>query len=79
MMRRFHLSICLASLTLLFSACSVAELTTPKQTQLNESLPKVQSLKSISDLSNVAFEWEPLYSEKYKAFIFTAQAKKNRK
>ncbi|EHZ0305479.1 fibronectin type III domain-containing protein [Campylobacter upsaliensis] len=75
-MRRFHLSICLASLTLLFSACSVAELTTPKQTQLNESLPKVQSLKSISDLSNVAFEWEPLYSENIQGFYLYRSSEK---
>ncbi|MCR2123269.1 ferrous iron transporter A [Campylobacter upsaliensis] len=75
-MRRFHLSICLASLTLLFSACSVAELTTPKQTQLNEGLPKVQSLKSISDLSNVAFEWEPLYSENIQGFYLYRSSEK---
>ncbi|EAI3670405.1 fibronectin type III domain-containing protein [Campylobacter upsaliensis] len=75
-MRRFHLSICLASLTLLFSACSVTELTTPKQTQLNESLPKVQSLKSISDLSNVAFEWEPLYSENIQGFYLYRSSEK---
>ncbi|EAJ1740028.1 fibronectin type III domain-containing protein [Campylobacter upsaliensis] len=75
-MRQFHLSICLASLTLLFSACSVAELTTPKQTQLNESLPKVQSLKSISDLSNVAFEWEPLYSENIQGFYLYRSSEK---
>lgn len=75
-MRRFHLSICLASLTLLFSACSVAELTTPKQTQLNESLPKMQSLKSISDLSNVAFEWEPLYSENIQGFYLYRSSEK---
>ncbi|EDP6921793.1 fibronectin type III domain-containing protein [Campylobacter upsaliensis] len=75
-MRRFYLSICLASLTLLFSACSVAELTTPKQTQLNESLPKVQSLKSISDLSNVAFEWEPLYSENIQGFYLYRSSEK---
>lgn len=75
-MRRFHLSICLASLTLLFSACSVAELTAPKQTQLNESLPKVQSLKSISDLSNVAFEWEPLYSENIQGFYLYRSSEK---
>ncbi|EAL0281965.1 fibronectin type III domain-containing protein [Campylobacter upsaliensis] len=75
-MRRFHLSICLASLTLLFSACSVAELTTPKQTQLNESLPKVQSLKSISDLNNVAFEWEPLYSENIQGFYLYRSSEK---
>lgn len=75
-MRRFHLSICLASLTLLFSACSVAELTTPKQTQLNESLPKVQNLKSISDLSNVAFEWEPLYGENIQGFYLYRSSEK---
>ena len=75
-MRRFHLSICLASLTLLFSACSVAELTTPKQTQLNESLPKVQNLKSISDLSNVAFEWEPLYDENIQGFYLYRSSEK---
>ncbi|WP_270971601.1 ferrous iron transporter A [Campylobacter upsaliensis] len=75
-MRRFHLSICLTSLTLLFSACSVAELTTPKQTQLNENLPKVQSLKSISDLSNVAFEWEPLYGENIQGFYLYRSSEK---
>ncbi|MBS4274667.1 fibronectin type III domain-containing protein [Campylobacter vulpis] len=75
-MRQFHLSICLASLTLLFSACSVVELTTPKQTQLNESLPKVQNLKSISDLSNVAFEWEPLYGENIQGFYLYRSSEK---
>ncbi len=75
-MRKFHLSLCLAGLTLLFNACSVAELTTPKQTQLNESLPKVQSLKSMSDISNVAFEWEPLYGENIQGFYLYRSSEK---
>lgn len=75
-MRKFHLSFCLAGLTLLFNACSVAELTTPKQTQLNESLPKVQSLKSMSDISNVAFEWEPLYGENIQGFYLYRSSEK---
>ncbi|MCR2061916.1 ferrous iron transporter A [Campylobacter helveticus] len=75
-MRKFHLSLCLAGLTLLFNACSVAELTTPKQTQLNESLPKVQSLKSMSDISDVAFEWEPLYGENIQGFYLYRSSEK---
>ncbi len=66
-MKRFRLSFYLSFLTLLLSACSVSQmnsLASSKEPAVNESLPKVESLKSLSDMSNIAFEWEPLYNEK---------------
>ncbi len=57
-MREFRLSICLSFLTLLFSACSVSQmdsLTSNKKVLVNESLPKIENLKSLSDMSNISF------------------------
>jgi len=70
-MKRFRLSFYLSFLTLLLSACSVSQmnsLTSSKELTVNESLPKVENLKSLSDMSNIAFEWEPLYNENIKGF-----------
>ena len=47
-MKKFHLSLCLGALTLLFSACSVSQLSnigSNKELLVNESLPKMK-LKS---------------------------------
>ncbi|HEA8087459.1 TPA: fibronectin type III domain-containing protein [Campylobacter coli] len=70
-MKKFHLSLCLGALTLLFSACSVSQLSSvgsSKELLVNESLPKIENLKSLSDISNIAFEWEPLYDDNIKGF-----------
>lgn len=74
MMKKLHCILCLTCL--IFSACSVSELSTSKQTMLNESLPKVEELKSISDTSNIAFEWEPLYNENFKGFYLYRASEK---
>lgn len=73
-MKKLHCILCLTCL--IFSACSVSELSTSKQTMLNESLPKVEELKSISDTSNIAFEWEPLYNENFKGFYLYRASEK---
>ncbi|EAJ1122207.1 fibronectin type III domain-containing protein [Campylobacter coli] len=70
-MKKFHLSLCLGALTLLFSACSVSQLSnigSNKELLVNESLPKINNLKSLSDISNIAFEWDPLYDDNIKGF-----------
>ncbi|HEH4417906.1 TPA: fibronectin type III domain-containing protein [Campylobacter coli] len=70
-MKKFHLSLCLGALTLLFSACSVSQLSSvgsSKELLVNESLPKIENLKNLSDISNIAFEWEPLYDDNIKGF-----------
>ncbi len=70
-MKKFHLSLCLGALTLLFSACSVSQLSnigSKKELLVNESLPKIDNLKSLSDISNIAFEWDPLYDDNIKGF-----------
>lgn len=70
-MKKFHLSICLSFLTLLFSACSVSQMNSSglnEKFAVNESLPKIENLKTLSDMSNIAFEWDPLYHENVKGF-----------
>ncbi|KAA6224708.1 MULTISPECIES: fibronectin type III domain-containing protein [unclassified Campylobacter] len=68
-MKKLHLIFCSVSLTLFLSACSgVSQQFTAKEVLLNESLPKIEQLKSLSDMSNVALEWEPLYNENIKGF-----------
>lgn len=70
-MKKFHLNLCLGALTLLFSACSVSQLSnigSNKELLVNESLPKINNLKSLSDISNIAFEWDPLYDDNIKGF-----------
>ncbi|MDX2322678.1 fibronectin type III domain-containing protein [Campylobacter hepaticus] len=71
MMRRFHLGFCLSLLILLFSACSVSQMNmfnSNKEFAINESLPKVEHLKSLSDMNSIAFEWQALYNENIKGF-----------
>ncbi|MFQ6342918.1 fibronectin type III domain-containing protein [Campylobacter sp. VTCC 70190] len=80
MMKRFRLSFYLSFLTLLLSACSVSQmnsLTSSKELTVNESLPKVENLKSLSDMSNIAFEWEPLYNENIKGFYLYRSSDEN--
>lgn len=79
-MKRFRLSFYLSFLTLLLSACSVSQmnsLASSKEPAVNESLPKVESLKSLSDMSNIAFEWEPLYNENIKGFYLYRSSDEN--
>lgn len=64
----------------LLSACSVSQmnsLASSKEPAVNESLPKVESLKSLSDMSNIAFEWEPLYNENIKGFYLYRSSDEN--
>ncbi|EPT6736740.1 fibronectin type III domain-containing protein, partial [Campylobacter jejuni] len=80
MMKRFRLGFYLSFLTLLLSACSVSQmnsLASSKEPAVNESLPKVESLKSLSDMSNIAFEWEPLYNENIKGFYLYRSSDEN--
>ncbi|AVL46895.1 ferrous iron transporter A [Campylobacter jejuni subsp. doylei] len=80
MMKRFRLSFYLSFLTLLLSACSVLQmnsLASSKELTVNESLPKVESLKSLSDMSNIAFEWESLYDENIKGFYLYRSSDEN--
>ena len=65
-MRKFHCILCLTCL--IFSGCAVSGLGSGDQAMLDENLPKVEKLKSMSDMSDVAFEWEPLYGENFKGF-----------
>lgn len=65
-MKKFRYLFCLSAL--IFSACTLSNLNSNKQNTLNESLPKIEDLKSISDTSSIAFEWEPLYNENIKGF-----------
>ena len=79
-MKRFRLGFYLSFLTLLLSACSVSQmnsLASSKEPAVNESLPKVESLKSLSDMSNIAFEWEPLYNENIKGFYLYRSSDEN--
>ncbi|MCR6570246.1 fibronectin type III domain-containing protein [Campylobacter insulaenigrae] len=63
-MKKFHLTI--LSAALIFSACSTTSL--PKTAQINEGLPKISSIKSIGDITSIAFEWEPLYDQNIAGF-----------
>lgn len=79
-MKRFHLSLCLSALTLLFSACSVSQVASigsSKEVLINESLPKIETLKSLSDTSNIAFEWEPLYNDNIQGFYLYRSSNPN--
>ncbi|MCW1360219.1 ferrous iron transporter A [Campylobacter jejuni] len=69
-MKKFHLSLSLGLLALLFNACSVSQMpnSSSQSEQINASLPKIENLKSMSDMSNVAFEWQPLYDQNIDGF-----------
>ena len=70
-MKKFYLSLCLSVLTLLFSACGASNslsFSSNKEVLVNESLPKIENLKSLSDITSIAFEWESLYDENVKGY-----------
>ncbi|TKX32031.1 fibronectin type III domain-containing protein [Campylobacter estrildidarum] len=80
MMKKFHLNLCLSILVLLFSACSVSQVPNTelnKETLVNESLPKMDNIKSLSDISNIAFEWEPLYNDNIQGFYLYRSSDKD--
>jgi len=79
-MKKFHLSFCLAALILFFNACAVSgikDFTSSKEPLLNESLPKIENLKSISDMSNIAFEWKSLYEYNIEGFYLYRSDEEN--
>lgn len=71
-MKKFHLSLYSLCLILLLNACSVPlsqmSLVSNKEPIVNESLPKLENVKTLSDMSSVAFEWKALYDEDIKGF-----------
>ncbi|MCX2682458.1 ferrous iron transporter A [Campylobacter sp. MIT 21-1685] len=70
-MKKFRLSLYLLCLILLLNACSTGSLATfgnTKELVVDENLPRLENVKTLSDMSNIAFEWEPLYSENIQGF-----------
>lgn len=69
-MKKLHLSLYSLCLILLLNACSLSQisLNSNKEPVVNESLPKITNVKSLSDMTNIAFEWNPLYNENIKGF-----------
>ncbi|TKX30339.1 ferrous iron transporter A [Campylobacter sp. MIT 12-5580] len=66
-MKKLHLSLFTLLLTLIFNACGLT--IQNQQMSVNEDLPSVQTLKHISDMSSVAFEWNSFYNENIQGFL----------
>ncbi len=57
-------------LIFVFAGCeSVQSLSIPSQPQINPSLPQPQEIKAISDLTSIAFEWEPVLNPAVEGYI----------
>lgn len=63
-MKKPHLSLLALLLMLLFSACA----RTSSEPIINESLPVISSVKTLSDRASIALEWQPLYNEAISGF-----------
>ncbi|WP_257939409.1 fibronectin type III domain-containing protein [Campylobacter lari] len=71
-MKKLHWII--LSSALAFSACSTT-MSSPQIAQVNDTLPKISNIKSISDITSIAFEWEPLYDQNIAGYyIYRANA-----
>jgi len=54
-------------LILAVSGCQ-QKLPEPKKPIIDQTLPKVANIRSISDMTEIAFEWEPLYNERVQGY-----------
>ncbi|MBK1972116.1 fibronectin type III domain-containing protein [Campylobacter sp. TTU_617] len=61
-MKKFQLKLYFLCLILLF------DIVKAKEVLINESLPKIENLKSISEMSSIGFEWDPLYDQNIAGF-----------
>ncbi|MBK1972867.1 fibronectin type III domain-containing protein [Campylobacter sp. TTU-622] len=61
-MKKFQLKLYFLCLILLFDIIKA------KEVLINESLPKIENLKSISEMSSIGFEWDPLYDQNIAGF-----------
>lgn len=61
-MKKFQFKFYFLCLILLFNTVEA------KENLVNESLPKIENLKSISEMSSIGFEWDPLYDQNIAGF-----------
>jgi len=66
-MRKYYLISLISFLILFLSGCAKQPSLTQKP-KIDPSLPKVEELRVIADITNVAFEWTPVYNERVKGY-----------
>lgn len=66
-MRRYYLISLISFLILFLSGCAKHPSLSQK-TKVDPSLPKVEQIRVIADITSVAFEWEPVYSDRVEGY-----------
>ncbi len=66
-MKRLILIISSVVLTLFFSGCQNIT-PTPKKKIIDANMPKVKDIKTLSDMTEIAFEWNPIYTNNIKGY-----------
>ncbi|TQR33770.1 ferrous iron transporter A [Campylobacter sp. MIT 99-7217] len=73
-MKKLRLALLSSVLILLFSACVQKQ----QNTQVvNESLPRIENLKHISDMNSIAFEWSAQYDQAISGFYLYRSTQDN--
>lgn len=66
-MKHWKSILLLGALTLLISGCQKGP-TLPEKPVIDPSLPKLTNLKTLTDMSEVGFEWVPSYDERVQGY-----------
>ena len=76
-MRYLKLTIFFIGLTLLFNGCEMGPNSTA-QSPIDETLPKVENIKTLPDINAVAFEWTPVNDERVEGYyLYRSNPKAN--
>jgi uncharacterized protein len=67
MMKKLNLIALGAALILLISGCEKT-LETPKQPAIDSSLPRVDTLRTLPDITEIGFEWTPVYGDRVEGY-----------
>ena len=66
-MKKLNLIASLSVLILLISGCEKT-LETPKQPQIDASLPRIETIRTLPDITEIGFEWTPIYGDRVEGY-----------
>ena len=66
-MKKFNLMLLGTALILLISGCE-RTLETPKQPLVDSTLPRIDTLRTLPDITEIGFEWTPVYGDRVEGY-----------
>ncbi|MDD3344183.1 MAG: hypothetical protein PHR87_11500 [Sulfurospirillaceae bacterium] len=67
-MKKLHVIISLAALILFLTGCEKT-LETPKVPLVDSTLPRIESVRTLADITEIGFEWSPIYGENIEGYV----------